>query len=113
MGQSGLMCKKNYSYILSSVEVTGGTIANYSLSQNFSNPFNPTTTFRYSVPQLSKVVIKVFDILGEQIKILMDEEKSAGTYELSWNTTYLPRGVYFYQLRAGDHTAVKKMILLK
>ena len=85
----------------------------YSLSQNYPNPFNPTTTFRYSVPQLSKVVIKVFDILGEQITILMDEEKSAGTYELTWYAENLPSGVYFYQLRAGDYTAVKKMILLK
>ena len=85
----------------------------YSLSQNYPNPFNPSTTFRYSIPQPSKVVIKVYDILGSEIAILMDEEKSTGTYELTWNAASLPSGVYFYQLKAGDFVGTKKMILLK
>jgi len=85
----------------------------YSLSQNYPNPFNPSTTFRYSIPTQSKVVIKVFDILGNEIATLMDEEKSVGTYELTWYAVNLPSGVYFYQLKAGDFTSVKKMILLK
>ena len=85
----------------------------YSLSQNYPNPFNPSTKFRYSVPQSSKVVIKVFDILGKEITTLMNEEKLAGTYELTWNASNLPSGVYFYQLKAGEFTQTMKMLLLK
>jgi hypothetical protein len=93
----------------------------YSLEQNYPNPFNPTTTFRYSIPQTSKVVIKVYDILGNEITLLIDEEKTIGTYELTWDAASLPSGVYFYQLKAGDpstgsgqvYVNTKKMILLK
>lgn len=83
------------------------------LEQNFPNPFNPSTTFRYSIPTLSKVVIKVYDILGNEIATLMDEEKSVGAYELTWDAADLPSGVYFYQLKAGEYVNTKKMILLK
>jgi photosystem II stability/assembly factor-like uncharacterized protein len=102
--------------IISSVEeeqIKDLVPSGYSLSQNYPNPFNPSTTFSYSVPQPSKVVIKVYDILGNEIAILMDEEKSIGTYELTWNAANLSSGVYFYQLRAGDYVNTKKMILLK
>ncbi len=85
----------------------------FSLSQNFPNPFNPSTTFRYSIPQASKVVIKVYDILGNEIATLMDEEKSVGTYELTWNAASLPSGVYFYKLRTDSFVETKKMLLLK
>jgi CubicO group peptidase (beta-lactamase class C family) len=83
------------------------------LEQNYPNPFNPTTTFKYSIPQTSKVVIKVYDILGNEIELLIDEEKTVGTYELTWNAASLPSGVYFYQLKAGEYVNTKKMILLK
>jgi hypothetical protein len=85
----------------------------FALEQNYPNPFNPTTTFRYSIPQTSKVVIKVYDILGKEVATLMDEEKSVGTYELTWNAENLPSGVYFYQLKAGEFVNTKKMVLLK
>ena len=85
----------------------------FKLEQNYPNPFNPSTTFRYSIPTQSKVVIKIYDILGNEIATLMDEEKSVGTYELTWNAASLPSGVYFYQLKAGEFISTKKMILLK
>jgi len=85
----------------------------FALEQNYPNPFNPRTTFRYSIPQTSKVVIKIYDILGNEIATLMDEEKSVGTYELTWNAASLSSGIYFYQLKAGDYMSTKKMILLK
>jgi photosystem II stability/assembly factor-like uncharacterized protein len=85
----------------------------YLLSQNYPNPFNPSTKIRYSVPQPSEVAIKVFDILGSEIETLVNEEKPAGAYELTWNPTDHPSGVYFYQLRAGDFIQTKKMILIK
>ena len=83
------------------------------LSQNWPNPFNPNTTFRYSIPQTSKVVIKVYDILGNEIALLMDEEKTVGTYGLTWDAASLPSGVYFYQLKADEYVSTKKMLLLK
>jgi len=85
----------------------------FALEQNFPNPFNPSTTFRYSIPTQSKVVIKVYDILGNEIATLMDEEKPVGTYELTWNAADLSSGIYFYQLNAGEFVSTKKMILLK
>jgi len=83
------------------------------LSQNYPNPLNPSTKIKYSIPQSSNVVIKVFDILGSEIETLVNEEKPAGTYEVNWNAANLSSGVYFYRLQAGDYTSVKKMILLK
>jgi len=101
--------------IISSVEeeIIDLVPTGYSLSQNYPNPFNPSTTLRYSIPAQSKVVIKVFDILGNEVAVLMDEEKSVGTYELTWNAASLPSGVYFYQIQASSFIDTKKMILLK
>ncbi|MCU0415384.1 MAG: T9SS type A sorting domain-containing protein [Ignavibacteriaceae bacterium] len=95
------------------VEDEGTIPTEFALEQNYPNPFNPSTTFRYSVPTQSKVVIKVFDVLGNEIATLMDEEKSVGTYELTWNAANLSSGIYFYQLKASDYVQTRKMILLK
>jgi hypothetical protein len=95
------------------VDDEGTLPTEYALEQNYPNPFNPTTTFRYSIPTQSKVVIKVYDILGNEVATLMDEEKSVGTYELTWNAENLPSGIYFYQLNAGSFIETKKMLLLK
>jgi len=85
----------------------------FTLEQNYPNPFNPSTTVRYSIPTKSKVVIKVYDILGNEITTLLNEEKSVGNYELTWNAANLPSGVYFYQLMAGSFVDTKKMIFMK
>jgi hypothetical protein len=85
----------------------------YILYNNYPNPFNPSTKIKYSVPQTSQVQIKVFDILGKEIETLVNEEKPSGTYELTWNTVNLPSGIYFYQIRAGNFIATKKMVLMK
>jgi hypothetical protein len=86
---------------------------NFVLSQNYPNPFNPTTKIKYSIQQTSNVIIKVFDILGNEIEILVDEEKPAGIYEITWYAEIIPSGIYFYQLTAGNFIQTKKMILLK
>ena len=88
-------------------------ITDYNLYQNYPNPFNPSTKIKYSVPQTSQVQIEVFDVLGKEIETLLNKEKPAGTYELTWNAGTLPSGVYFYQLRSGSFVDTKKMILLK
>lgn len=83
------------------------------LSQNFPNPFNPSTTIKFAVPQTSQVLIKVFDVLGNEIETLVNQEKHSGTYEITWNAVNLPSGVYFYRLQAGSFVQTRKMILLR
>ena len=85
----------------------------YSLYQNFPNPFNPSTTIKYSIPNEGRVSLIVFNLLGEEVTTLVNEEQSAGNYKVEFNISSLPSGVYFYQLKAGDYTNTKKMILLR
>ena len=85
----------------------------YLLSQNWPNPFNSSCAIKYSIPKSSQVSLKIFNTLGEEIATLVNEEKSAGTYELTWNAANIPSGVYFYRLQAGDFVQTRKMILLK
>lgn len=106
--------RRPLSEIVTSAENNSTTLpSEFLLSQNYPNPFNPSTTIRYSIPTQSKVVIKVFDVLGNEIGTLMDEEKSVGSYELTWNPSNLPSGIYFYQLRTSEFVKTKKMLLLK
>ncbi len=86
---------------------------NFILYQNYPNPFNPTTNIKYNVPKLSQVQIKVFDVLGNELESLVNEEKQAGTYEFTWKAANLPSGLYFYRFTAGKFTETRKMILLK
>lgn len=87
----------------------------FSLSQNYPNPFNPTTTISYSVDKTVFVSLKIYDILGNEIKTLVNEDKEPGTYKVSFNSSEiaLPSGVYYYRLQAGNFSQSKKMILLK
>ena len=87
--------------------------SNYSLSQNYPNPFNPTTTIEYNIPYDGFVVLKIYDILGREVKTLVNEEKSAGNYSVTLNASSLASGVYFYRLSAGNYTSIKKMVVLK
>ena len=86
---------------------------NYELLQNYPNPFNPVTRIIYKIPKESYVKITVYDLLGHEIKTLANEEKSAGSYDITFNAANLPSGIYFYRLQAGDFVETKKMILLK
>lgn len=85
----------------------------YNLTQNFPNPFNPVTTIIYEMPERSYVTIKVYDVLGNDIATLVDEEKPAGSYEIEFNGRELSSGIYFYILTSGNFTSTKKLILLK
>jgi hypothetical protein len=98
---------------ITNVEYFSSTPENFKLYQNYPNPFNPSTKIKYSIPKSSQVQIKIFDILGNEIETLVNEEKSAGTYEITWNATNLTSGIYLYQLQAGSFIDTKKMILLK
>jgi subtilisin family serine protease len=91
--------------------------SNYSLEQNYPNPFNPSTVIRYQIPVNSKVSLKVYDLLGNEVAKLVDEDKEAGKYEVKFQAVVdgkqLVNGVYFYKLQAGDFSEVRKMILMK
>ena len=85
----------------------------YELYQNYPNPFNPSTRIQYSVSSTQKITLKVYDVLGNEIATLVNEEKPAGNYEVEFDGTGLPSGIYFYQLKARSFVDTKKMILLK
>ncbi|HED37052.1 MAG TPA: T9SS type A sorting domain-containing protein [Ignavibacteria bacterium] len=91
--------------------------SDFRLYQNYPNPFNPTTIIKYSVPRLSFVQIKVYNILGELVKELLNKEVSEGTYSINFNASGLASGIYFYRLSVMDNknnfTQTEKMILLR
>ncbi len=96
------------------------TPTQFSLSQNYPNPFNPTTKIKYSIPFVEvghapslHVTLKVYDILGSEVAILVNEEKPAGEYEVEFDGSKLASGIYFYQLKAGNFVETKKFILMK
>jgi hypothetical protein len=85
----------------------------FSLEQNFPNPFNPSTTISYSIPYPNLVILKIYDILGNEITTLVNEEKPAGNYKIKFDASLLSSGIYFYRLQAGNFTATKNLVLLK
>lgn len=100
--------------ILTSVAATSVSIVTeFKLMQNYPNPFNPNTTIRYTIPKASRVTLKVYNVLGQEVATLVNEEKFAGSHEIHWNANKLSSGVYFYRLKAGSFTSIKKMLLLK
>lgn len=90
----------------------------FALYQNYPNPFNPSTTIRYTIPldagsETQEVSLKVYDVLGNEIATLVNDEKESGNYTVEFNASYLSSGVYFYQLKAGDFVQTRKMLLAK
>jgi hypothetical protein len=83
------------------------------LKQNFPNPFNPSTTISFSIPERSHVTLKVFNILGQEVITLIDETRGAGDYETVWDASDQASGIYFYRLRFENQVLTKKMALLK
>lgn len=88
-------------------------ITNYNLYQNFPDPFNPSTTIRFEIPGYTYVTLKIYDLLGREVEILIDGNLNAGSHDVLFNPSSISTGVYFYQLSAGDFIAAKKMILMK
>ncbi|MEA2062470.1 MAG: T9SS type A sorting domain-containing protein, partial [Gemmatimonadota bacterium] len=88
--------------------------------QNFPNPFNPSTTIAYDIPDGKTVMVslQVFNLRGQLLRTLVDEEKEAGTYQIQWDGKDsrggpVSSGIYFYRIRAGDFARVRKMVILK
>ncbi len=99
--------------ILNVEKMEGILPTDFSLSQNFPNPFNPTTKISFSVKHSGLSTVKVYDLLGREIATLVNDNLAAGKYTIEWKGTSLASGVYFYQMRSGDFIATKKMILQK
>ncbi len=96
------------------VDKETGLPVSYSVSQNYPNPFNPSTKINYTLPVTGNVTLKIYNILGQEIRTLINNElKTAGKYTIDFNASNLPSGVYLYRLQAGDFVQVKKMMLLK
>jgi len=94
------------------------------LSQNYPNPFNPATTLKYSIPVINRdsdihrndsriIKLKIYDVLGREIRTLVNEKQSPGNYQVQFDASGLPSGVYIYRLEVGTILDVKKMLLLK
>jgi hypothetical protein len=85
----------------------------YILYQNYPNPFNPTTTIKYQIPELSFITLKVYDVLGDEVITLVNEEKPIGSYEVEFYGIGIVSGVYLYRIQAGSFVETKKMVLMK
>jgi hypothetical protein len=85
----------------------------YSLSQNYSNPFNPSTTIRYGLPQRSQVTLSIFNTLGQQVALLQNGEQEVGYHEVRFEGSGLSSGVYFYRMQAGSFIETKKFLLVR
>jgi len=90
-----------------------GAPSTFGLDQNFPNPFNPTTNIRYEIPFTSKVMLRLFDILGREVQTLVNTIQVPGTYTVTLNAQNLATGVYFYRITAGNFSETKKLILIK
>ncbi len=85
----------------------------YRLDQNYPNPFNPQTTIAFDLKKPGRVSLAVYNALGQKVAVLVSETQPAGRYEVTWDAGSLPSGLYFYQLRADNFHAVRKMVLIK
>jgi len=119
---SNRVWRRPLSEMITGVENEGNEIpSQFTLEQNFPNPFNPSTKINYTIPERSNVSLKIFNLLGIEVASLVNEEKSAGVYEVDFNAATLPSGIYFYTITAGNPSTssgqgfieTKKMILLK
>ncbi|MGZ5192161.1 MAG: T9SS type A sorting domain-containing protein [Flavisolibacter sp.] len=101
------------SIILVGVEKDNEQPLEFAVSQNFPNPFNPSTTISYSIPTSEFVTLKVFDVLGREVATLVNEEKPNGIYKVDFDGSGLSSGIYFYTLKAGKFTQTRKLVLMK
>lgn len=95
------------------VEGNESSLNSFNLEQNYPNPFNPSTVIRYQIPVENHVSLKVFDSIGNQVAVLVNEDQDAGSYSVNFNGAGLSSGVYFYQIRAGGFVKMNKLILMK
>jgi subtilisin family serine protease len=106
--------RTKYNSIITSVNDSKNPIPyKFELAQNYPNPFNPSTIIKFSIPSEGQVIMKIYDMLGREVRTLLNEEKAPGNYSVNFIAGNLPSGVYLYKLTAGNYTDVKKLILIK
>lgn len=106
----------NINFILERVGISNITTVipkEYSLYQNYPNPFNPVTNIKFDLPKSGFATLKIYDVLGKEAAVLLNEVKQAGSYKADFNASNLPSGVYFYRLTAGEFTETRRMMLIK
>jgi hypothetical protein len=99
--------------ILSGVKPSGEVATGFALNQNYPNPFNPATKIDYTVAQATHVTIRVYNVLGEEVATLLNEEIQPGTYQATFDASRMASGVYYYKMTAGSFTETKKMMFVK
>ncbi len=99
--------------VVTDIKENNFSVKTFNLYQNYPNPFNPSTTINYQIPKSSFVTLKIYDVLGREVANLVNNEKQAGQYNVTFNASKFSSGIYFYRLQAGDFISTKKMILMK
>jgi hypothetical protein len=113
LGTGNGIFKSSSSAYITSIDLDEGKIENFYLSNSYPNPFNPTTTIEYFVPKLANVKISVFNLVGEEIAIIVNEEQAPGKYNIDFNGANLSSGVYFYKMQTEEFISTKKFVLMK
>ena len=112
--RSGSVWRRPLSEIIDNVNISSKDIPPiFALQQNYPNPFNPSTQISFSVPKATDVTLKIYNVLGREVALLVNERKQAGEYKVTWNAEGVPSGVYFYRIVAGDFVETKKMVVVK
>jgi len=88
-------------------------VTNYNLYQNYPNPFNPSTRIKFQIPSRTLVSLKIFDVLGNEVGVLVNREMETGSYEVEFDASEIPSGIYFYRLQTESFVETKKMVLMK
>jgi len=113
LGEAELWYLSGNTFTITSVDDNPGVVGSFDLEQNFPNPFNPSTTIRYTIPENGLVTLKVFDVLGREVTTLINEVQNAGTHTAQFSGKDMPSGMYLYTITAGNFTSTKKMMLVK
>ena len=97
----------------SSEEITNGLPVAFELNQNYPNPFNPTTQIDFALPEASDVRLEIYNVIGQRVSILVNEQRTAGYHNVTFDASSLASGVYFYRIQAGSFVKTQKMMLVK
>ena len=112
IGQPGVILHTTTGGVVTDVK-EDNIVREFRLLQNYPNPFNPKTIIKYEIRSLNRVTLTVYDALGNEVAVVIDEEQAAGSYEYEFNAEQLSSGVYYYNLKSGNHSVTKKMLMMK